>query len=261
MIDKEFINNNLIFIKATVKKAAKKAVKKYSAKMNIKNKKNGTPVTSADLLIQEIITSEFEKFKIPFISEERPFKLLDSKFFWILDPIDGTDDFIKKTGEFSVMLGFLEKKKDGKFETKFGLVYWPAKDLLYYAAKKQGAFREDSRGKIERLRVSKKPLKNGIMLLSRSHGFEGEMAVARKLQVNSLLFLGSIGLKSALIAQGDAEVYLKSSSVVGLWDICAPKILIEEAGGIFHISKTNSITNFAVSNSTKNSRLIRKFFN
>ena len=214
------------------KKAGDIAMQLYDKKYSIEQKQNKTPVTEAVIAINDFLMDELAKYNYPILSEEvrddfKKRKNVD--FVWIIDPLDGTTDFIQKTGEFSIMIGLINKKG----ESILGVVYAPALDELYYAQKNKDAYichlGQDLRS-LQKLQVSKKPIKNGKILVSRSHLKKYEQEITKKYNMRQIS-AGSAGLKICWIARGDAELYINSSDKSGLWDICAADIILAEAGG------------------------------
>ncbi len=205
----------------------------YDREYSIEQKQNKTPVTQVDIAINDFLIEELSKYNNPILSEEIKgdfAKRQIADFVWIVDPLDGTSDFIQKTGEFSIMIGLVNKNG----EVVLGVVYAPALEELYYAQKNTGAFflchSSENKNLFQQIKISKKPLKNGKILVSRNHLGEYEQKVARKNQMEQVP-AGSAGLKICWIARGDAELYINSSNKSGLWDVCAADIILSEAGG------------------------------
>ena len=131
--------NNLLAssVEASLK-AGTEILKIYNTKFNIKYKKDKSPVTSADLKANKIIKEILSKYKIPILSEESKNEIYDIRkkwiYFWLIDPIDGTKEFIKRNGEFTVNIALI---KDGN--PIIGVVYAPAKGELYFGSPEKGA--------------------------------------------------------------------------------------------------------------------------
>ncbi|MFT4343657.1 MAG: 3'(2'),5'-bisphosphate nucleotidase CysQ family protein [Candidatus Woesearchaeota archaeon] len=143
---------------------------------------------------------------------------------WIIDPLDGTRQFINGNDEFGILVGLIE---DGK--PVFGINYFPKFDTWYYAAEGQGAYREDSEG-ITRLSLDKNSIENlEKVLVSRSISQVHEELLLRLF--NHVEKIGSLGLKVCRVAEGlaDAQIFLSDKS--SLWDVCSSEIIINEAGG------------------------------
>jgi len=235
-------NINIQEIISIAKKAGNIAMQFYDKKYSIEQKQNKTPVTEADLAVNDFLMDKLSKYNYPILSEEIEDNWEARKnadFVWIIDPLDGTTDFIQKTGEFSIMIGLANKKG----ESVLGVVYAPALDELYYAQKNKGAFLchcEDDQREGEAISVSNSGVKDGTILVSRNHLGEYEQKIAKKYNMKQIP-AGSAGLKICWIAKGDAELYINSSNRCGLWDTCAADIILTEAAGYICDKNNNEI--------------------
>ena len=185
-------------------------------------------VTEVDLKINKFILSKLQKYAFPIVSEENDYdfyKIKDTDFFWVIDPLDGTMDFVQGTDDFSIMIGLVNKKG----EVVFGAVYLPSSDELFFANKGCGAFLQKNNANTQ-IFVEKKTLSNAKILLSRNHLGRLEQEIAEKYDLTSQK-MGSAGVKICKIAQGVAQLYINSSDKAGIWDLCAPSIIVKEAGG------------------------------
>lgn len=213
-----------------VQEAGKEALKIYSRDFSIQEKVDKSPVTEADLVSEKMILSGLEKFGFGIISEET---VQDNVYVaqdkvWVLDPLDGTSDFIQKTGEFTIMLALLQSK-----EPVLGIVYQPTLDKLYFAQKGKGAYLSERGGQPERLNVSNNgDFKNSRVILSRNHCTQAQLDFVKQAGFGSVKQAGSAGLKIGLIAQGKAEAYFTESGKTHQWDTAAGEIILKEAGGI-----------------------------
>jgi 3'(2'), 5'-bisphosphate nucleotidase len=147
---------------------------------------------------------------------------------WIVDPIDGTRGFARKNGEFSVMIGFVEKGLIG-----VGVVAQPAVRKLTYAVRDQGCWRLDGDdAKPTRCQVTAtEELRKSTLTQSRSRGPAKRSRWVDALEPVNIVESYSAGIKLALIARGDADIYLNTYEAFHDWDICAGHILVTEAGG------------------------------
>ena len=109
----------------------------YQSDFEVNKKDDNSPITKADLESNKIIKSYLEKTGIPILSEEDmdDKSRLTSKNVWIVDPLDGTTDFVNRTGEFTIMIGLVENHVP-----IMGLIYWPIKEKLYFAERGFGDF-------------------------------------------------------------------------------------------------------------------------
>jgi len=219
--------------------AAGKLVSDYYATEFVAEEKLGAdnfyePVTAADRaasrLIVEALTTEFPDDAI--LSEEEADNLdtrLAAKRVWIIDPIDGTAGFVKKDGDFAVQIGLAEGGKP-----ILGVVYMPAHNTLNFAVRGQGAFASVDHGEATPLRVSDKTdLRSLSLAMSRNHPSARMSRVIEHFGFKNICRRGSVGLKVALIAGQECDIYIHPSPRTKLWDTCAPQVILEEAGGKF----------------------------
>jgi 3'(2'), 5'-bisphosphate nucleotidase len=147
---------------------------------------------------------------------------------WIVDPIDGTRGFARKNGEFSVMIAFVERGVIG-----VGIVFQPAVGRLTYALRGQGCWRVDGSDRTpQRCRV--KPvtdLAQCTLTQSRSRDATKRSKWVEAIQPAKVVETYSAGIKLALVARGDADIYLNTYEAFHDWDIAAGDILVTEAGG------------------------------
>src|SRR6476620_9732415 len=219
--------------------AAGKLVSDYYATEFVAEEKLGAdnfyePVTAADRaasrLIVEALTTEFPEDAI--LSEEEADNLetrLAAKRVWIIDPIDGTAGFVKKDGDFAVQIGLAEAGKP-----ILGVVYMPAHNKLNFAVHGQGAFESIDHGEPRQLHVSDKTdLRSLRLAMSRNHPSARMSRVIEHFGFSNICRRGSVGLKVALIACRECDIYIHPSPRTKLWDTCAPQVILEEAGGTF----------------------------
>lgn len=228
--------------KKIAKEAGVRALSFYALKYSVEMKKDESPVTKADMVSHDHIVSELrEKSEFQILSEEDEdvSSIINSEnTVWVVDPLDGTKDFINKTDEFSVMIGLVHIG-----QPVLGVVYIPAKDVTYYALRGEGAFREEN-GINTVIKVSKNQEPSELkMVISRSHFSEEEERIAKEFGIENFRKCGSIGVKLSIIAEGEADFYLNLSPYLGKWDACAPSIILEEAGGVV-FDKNGDLLNF-----------------
>jgi 3'(2'), 5'-bisphosphate nucleotidase len=202
----------------------------YGGEHEVQWKGYDDPVTKADHAASELIVKELRR-QFPgdgVLSEEAPddASRLDKRRLWLIDPMDGTKQFVERIGEFSVMIGLAVEGV-----ARLGVVYHPTADRLYYAAPGIGAFVEEPLT-TKRLRVS--PLSDpsrAIVAMSRSHHSPSIDRARALLGVTETLRSGSVGLKFGLIAEARAHLYFNLSGRTNHWDTCAPEAILREAGG------------------------------
>ncbi|PIT89340.1 MAG: 3'(2'),5'-bisphosphate nucleotidase CysQ [Candidatus Levybacteria bacterium CG10_big_fil_rev_8_21_14_0_10_36_7] len=193
---------------------------------NIKQK--GEPVTKADIESNKVILSQLLELNIPVVSEESSDdgSRLESEKVWIVDPLDGTRDFIQKTDEFSVMIALVKKNIP-----VIGIVYQPVFKRLYVSCKNLGAYVFEE-GEWKRLRVSHTAtLDKARAVMSKMHLEKKEKDFLKKLGINSVVQKGSTGLKIGEIAKGSADIYFTFTDKMKQWDTAAGFSIITEAGG------------------------------
>lgn len=194
-------------------------------------KSDNSPQTLADRLSDEMIGS-YLKLNSPFpvLSEESEEDRTDyPELFWIVDPLDGTRDFLNKTGEFAIMAALVRAH-----QPIFGAVYRPLTRSCYLARAEAGAFLLDADGSSSRLQVSD-IADPAYMRMATSRTFTKgtDIAVAKGLGIpdSNLIFHGSFGLKACLVAAGKAELFLSSSDKTSIWDSAPALVIMPEAGG------------------------------
>lgn len=193
-------------------------------------KKDDSPLTKADLASEKALLDSLREFgDFGFLSEETADdrSRLEKEYVWIIDPLDGTVDFIQKTGEFSIMVGLVRKG-----EPIMGVVYQPSIEKMYFAEKGKGAFVHIGKGAEIKLLVSQvSDLKEARLVVSRNHLSKKDNASAIDMGLGNYVQAGSNGVKMCLIAQGNAELFFNTWSGFGEWDSCAPDIILTESGG------------------------------
>lgn len=220
-------------LKAAIKAArlAGKAIMKfYNKKHKINYKSPDDPVTEADIESQKIIFSLLKGFKHGMLSEEslNMKKRFKKEKVWIIDPLDGTKDFIDKTDEFAVSIGLAENGGP-----VLGVVYAPAIGAMYYAVKGGGAYMKKGKNKLKKIKVSKiEDFNKAKVFVSRYHVQEKEIKLFKKLKVKNIISHGGL-LKACKIAEGVGEININTSDKTNEWDTCASDIILKEAGGKF----------------------------
>ena len=202
----------------------------YQRSIQIDWKAPGDPVTAADREANNFIVTNL-KHEFPdhaILSEEEsddPIRL-ERSHVWMVDPMDGTREFIAHRGEFAVMLGLVVEGVP-----VVGAVYQPTTNKLYYAASGLGAFLESNGDRVP-LRVSTETVASQITIaVSRSHRSARVDAICDRLRIKNSIRTGSVGLKVGLICEGLAHLYIHAGNKTHLWDTCGPEAILREAGG------------------------------
>ena len=210
----------------------------------IQIKSDNSPVTQADLIVNRILTDALQRLTpdIPVISEEAnlPYEeRKDYSLFWILDPIDGTKEFIKRSGEFTLNIGLVENQKP-----IFGIIYIPVLNEMFWGGKDLGAFCDkghfspyankniqtrnmpfasESNARIERAID---------ITCSKDHRHPNDWKVIEKMAMEHYIKLIPCGstIKICRIAEGNADIYIRMSGIND-WDLAAGHAIVEAAGG------------------------------
>jgi 3'(2'), 5'-bisphosphate nucleotidase len=205
------------------------------ASRSLKVEKKGAdqgPVTAVDLEVDAYLRAELTLAFLAdrIVSEEAPVpKASPSARVWYVDPIDGTEELIRGSGEWSILIGLTRARKP-----VLGVVHRPVTGELYHAVSGEGAFRRTHPGAPDvpiHVNEIRSP-KEAVLLLSRSHPNPKVDRVARALGIRESFPMGSVGVKLATIAAGEADLYLNFSGKCHYWDLCAPEVVLSEAGGV-----------------------------
>lgn len=224
----------------------------YAQGFEVGEKDDRSPITEADLRAHAAIEQVLRPSGLPVLSEEgRSIPLIERQAwqrYWLVDPLDGTKEFVKRNGEFTVNIALMERDDMpagplGSATPIAGVLHVPVSGALYYAWNGGGAYRQedaatfDTRDPYERTRMSDRiPLPNQraayTVVASRSHASpETEAFIARMQQQHGQVALTSIGsaLKIALVAEGSADVYPRYAPTME-WDVAAGHAIANEAG-------------------------------
>lgn len=196
---------------------------------NVKIKADNSPQTVADLRANELITQELNKLApdIPVLSEEVDVPYEERRkwpLYWLIDPLDGTQEFIDRTGEFCVNIALIEKHK-----VVLGVVYAPMRRLCYFAAVGKGAFKEGADGNIEQIKTRTIADSTIKVLASRNIGVESIRPFLQQIEDYELTYYAG-ALKLCFIAEGSADVFPRLGSNYE-WDTAAGQCIVEQAGG------------------------------
>lgn len=203
----------------------------YQVPPTVRWKDPTEPVTEADRAANAYLVSQIRQ-AFPddgILAEESQDDLrrLGKPRVWMVDPLDGTMEFIARNGEFSIMVGLAVDH-----DPVVGVVYQPTDDVLYAAARGSGAFMELF-GERHPLRVSRETrISRFRLVVSRSHRSSLTDAITDRLSITRERISGSVGLKIGLIARGQADFYVHPNPGTKEWDTCAPDVIVREAGGM-----------------------------
>ncbi|UPR58271.1 3'(2'),5'-bisphosphate nucleotidase CysQ [Vibrio sp. ED004] len=196
-------------------------------------KSDDTPVTSADLAAHKLISKKLSELTpdIPVLSEEAADISLEKRAqwdrYWLVDPLDGTQEFIARSGDFATIIALIEHNKP-----VMGVVYAPVSGVSYYAYSGKGAWKIPDLNDSVKIKTHRHELPNQSIA----------MAISRRQDINritsrmssawnyDLVPLGSAALKACLVAEGAVDCYLRLGPT-GEWDTAATQCIVEEAGG------------------------------
>ncbi|HRW06144.1 MAG: 3'(2'),5'-bisphosphate nucleotidase CysQ [Caldilineaceae bacterium] len=202
----------------------------YVGSSEVRYKSENEPVTEADRSANQHIVTRIQAAYPDdgILSEESKDNLirLERDRVWIIDPLDGTKEFIARNGEFSIMIGLAIHGK-----AVMGVIMQPDPGLLYVGAVNHGAFLHEEGESIPLAVSDKSSINQMIMVSSRSHRQQIVDKVRKELHITSERVSGSVGLKVGLISRQLADLYIHPSPGCKEWDICAPAALLEAAGG------------------------------
>ena len=228
----------LEFAIKAAKEAGEAILEIYQSDYETSTKNDDSPITDADLKSNEVIKKILSQTTHHILSEEDSDDLsrLTQEMIWIVDPLDGTSDFIDKTGEFTVMISLIKNKKP-----ILGVIGWPTEKTLFVAQKGSGAFRfsNDEWKKISVTQISDIPKCRTVG--SRHHLSEKEKSFIKKLGIEDFTSIGS-SLKVGKISSGEAEAYITTTNKMKEWDSAASYCIISEAGGKMTDMLGNDIT-------------------
>ncbi|MGU3794597.1 3'(2'),5'-bisphosphate nucleotidase CysQ [Vibrio diabolicus] len=196
-------------------------------------KSDETPVTSADIAAHKLITERLSELTpdIPVLSEEDADISLERRAqwerYWLVDPLDGTQEFIARSGDFATIIALVDNNKP-----TMGVVYGPVSGVTYYAYSGKGAWKIPD-------------MSDSVKIHTHKHEQPGQsiaIAISRRQDINritsrmssawnyDLIPLGSAALKACLVAEGAVDCYLRLGPT-GEWDTAATQCIVEEAGG------------------------------
>ena len=208
-------------------------------KSNIINKKNEDPVTKADLKVNEIIIKRigehYGNIKWGILSEENVKVEKDTcnkefDWLWVLDPLDGTKDFIQATGNYAMHLALNHKNTP-----YLGVVLIPEKGELWFAYEDK-IWVENKEGSKFKVNLNKnKSLQEMTLVTSKNHRNEALKNLIQKINFKEVIIMGSVGCKIASIVRGESDIYiclsLPGKSCPKDWDFAAPAAILKAAGG------------------------------
>ncbi len=219
--------------------AGKEILKIYEKEemWKVEYKEGHMPLTLADKKAHEIIAeglqAAFPDYALLSEEGEDDQKRLDNPYCFIVDPLDGTKEFIKKNGQFTVNIALCHQGRP-----VMGVIYVPVTGELYHAGKDMGAYLEED-GKVRKLHVSDR-VDSPRVVMSSSHGCEEMERLLERYHLTELVRVGS-SIKGCMIARGDAEIYYRHTPTME-WDTAAMQCIAQEAGAIFRQMDDSEMT-------------------
>ena len=225
------------------KSAGQKIMEIYEKDFSVFEKEDQSPLTEADLISHQTIVNRLAEITpdIPVLSEESANEELQNRMswdrYWLIDPLDGTKEFIKKNGEFTINIALIESHAPS-----FGVVYAPALDTIYYGGRELGSFK--GIGKEGAVEIRTKKSASGVMKIvgSRSHHSEEFKRFIRNYPNADIIPMGS-SLKICLVAEGGADLYPRLGPT-SEWDTAAAQAVLEGAGGRLEDYNTGKILQY-----------------
>ena len=217
-------------LQAIARTAGESILDIYHAGFTVRQKSDSSPITEADIAAHDCIENGLYELlpDIPVLSEESPriplMKRLTWDWLWLVDPLDGTREFIARSGQFSVNIALIREQRP-----VLGLIYIPVEQRYYFAVHQYGAFKQEWQGAAQAIHT-RIPANSPIRVAS------GNRHIGRPLSTyldylgrHHYLSLGS-SLKSCLVAEGAVDLYPRFGPT-SEWDTAAAQIIVEEAGG------------------------------
>jgi len=226
-------NINIEDIKAIALKVGDAIMEIHKKDFSITYKYDKLPLSEADLKVNEIICSSLQTLypNIPVMSEENKQTEYETRkkwdYYWCIDPIDGTKEFIKKNDEFTVNIALIYKNKP-----VLGVVYAPAIDEMYSAKEGEGAFKNNQKLP---LKVNNYPKKELHVVASKSHLSDETQAFIDVLETQKVMQVSKgSSLKLCMVATGEADIYPRLALTMK-WDTAAADAVVREAGKMTYI--------------------------
>ncbi len=242
------ISPNLNIMIKAAEKASKVLIRDFGELENLQVTQKGPKdfVTNSDKKVEKIIIEELEKYKknYSFLTEENgKIENKDKENIWIIDPIDGTNNFLHGIPHFSISIGLKSKS-----EIIAGVIFDPIKNELFFGEKDNGSYLNN-----HRIRVSKKNNLDECLFASNNVGIKSENLTTRN--------LGSAALDLAYVGTGRFDGYFQNN--LHIWDIAAGIIIVKEAGGILNAINLSEVENLKIraSSNTIYEKMLKKLSN
>lgn len=203
----------------------------YDTDFAVEHKDDRSPLTEADMAAHQTIMQGLKALtpEIPILSEESTTIDYSTRrnwrHYWLVDPLDGTREFVKRNGEFTVNIALIDDHR-----CTLGVVLVPVTGVCYYAARDYGAFKASPGQEARAIHTRPAQPDNLAIAGSRSHGSEQFQSFLQQLGEAEVITVGS-SLKSCLIAEGEVDLYPRFGPT-SEWDTAASQCVVEQAGGL-----------------------------
>jgi 3'(2'), 5'-bisphosphate nucleotidase len=216
---------------AIAQEAGRQILSVYNSDFSVEHKDDLSPITQADLLAHQHICNSLIELtpQIPVLSEESSEDEISNRLcwqrYWLIDPLDGTKEFVSRNGEFTVNIALIENGKP-----ILGVVFAPVLELLYWGSE-FGAFKQQGAEQAQPISVASTPKREDIwrVLVSRNHLSDETLEYLKQFSNTKQRSIGS-SLKFCLVAQGSADLYPRFAPTCE-WDSAAAQAVVEAAGG------------------------------
>jgi 3'(2'), 5'-bisphosphate nucleotidase len=207
------------------------------------SKDDASPVTSADYAANDVVIAALQKLtpNIPIMSEETEGLKLSDRVswprYWLIDPLDGTQEFVAGRGDFAVNIALIEHN-----QPVLGIIHAPVSQTTYWAVKGEGTFKKED-DRVSKVVAKKVNRENPYLrvAISRVQTLETITRYIKPDVPIEFISMGSCALKCCLVAEGEADIYLRVGPT-GEWDTGAPQVIVEEAGGSIIDSEFGALT-------------------
>ena len=220
--------------------AGNKILEIYKTDFSVESKQDNSPLTAADMAAHKTICEQLSALtpSIPILSEESSYISFNERQrwsqYWLVDPLDGTREFIKRNGEFSVNIALIEGHR-----SIMGVIHIPITGISYTATINNGSYKHEQNCDLTRISVRKADINNITVAGSRSHGNKQQQVFIASLNNPEILAIGS-SLKFCLVAEGMADIYPRFGPT-SEWDTAAAQCIVEESGGIVVDTNFNTL--------------------
>jgi 3'(2'), 5'-bisphosphate nucleotidase len=210
--------------------AGREIMKIYDSPFEVRRKLDKSPLTAADLAAHDLILRELGRLtpELPVLSEESPAIRYSERrtwnSYWLIDPLDGTREFVKRNGEFTVNIALISEH-----ESVLGVVYAPVLEVLYSARRGGGAWKRERGNDAKKIHTRKLPAGKIQVAGSRSYADRRMEEYLTRMGPHELIGMGS-SIKACLVAEGKADLYPRFGPT-SEWDTAAAQCVVEEAGG------------------------------